>query len=314
MITYLGPQAPVSLDIEGKITSRISMKPRQQSVLLLAACVLFFGRQMLGAQEVTFEILVSFDYPGAQDTFAGGINDRGDVVGSFVNESNETQSFVRFADGTFSDPIVHPNGVSTYLSDINNTGTMCGSYTRANSTFHGFFLSGSTFTNFDLPGPNTLVRGVNDAGDFCGTTIEKAFVSIDGTISTFAIPRQAITTAAGINNLNQVVGRGAWLQTEYSFRRDADGTMNWPIRAPGSANTGMFGLDDKGRMVGYVTHPGSNTQGVFLRPSRRFAFYAYPGSIFTEFTDINNQGHICGVYESPDLKEHGFIVRVRGDD
>ena len=156
---------------------------------------------------------------------------------------------------------------------------------------------------------------MNDAGNFSGTTIDQAFVSIDGTLTMFAIPRQAIIDAYGINSLNQVVGgavHGA--EIEYSFRRDADGKIVWPIQAPGFANTGMFGVDDKGRMVGFVTSVAAPTQAVFLRPSHRFAFFAYPGAIFTEFTDINTHGQICGNYDSPDGKEHGFIVLVRGDN
>ena len=116
----------------------MSMRSRQQSVLLLAACVLFFGRQMLAEQEVTFEILASFDYPGALDTYPSGINESGVVVGSFINGLSQTQGFVRFADGTFSDPIVYPTAQSTYLSDINNTGTMCGSYIL-NGAYRGSF-------------------------------------------------------------------------------------------------------------------------------------------------------------------------------
>src|SRR4030095_5901133 len=113
----------------------MSMRSRQQSVLLLAACVLFFGRQVLAEQEVAFEILASFDYPGALNTSPSGINENGDIVGYFLNEAHQTQSFVRFADGTFSDPIVYPTAQSTYLSDINNTRTMCGSY-LADGTYH----------------------------------------------------------------------------------------------------------------------------------------------------------------------------------
>jgi hypothetical protein len=290
------------------------MRSRQQSVLLLAACALFFGRQMLAEQEVAFEILTTFDYPEALDTYPSGINESGVVVGSFINGLHQTQSFVRFADGTFSDPIVYPTAQSTYLSDINNTGTMCGSYIL-NGTYRGFFLSGSTFTNFDLHTPNTLLRGVNDAGNFSGTTIGRGFVSIDGTLTTFAIPGQVIIDAYGINSSNQVVGGAVHgPEIEYSFRRDADGKIVWPIRAPGFANTGMFGVDDKGRMVGFVTSLAAPTQAVFLRPPHRFAFFSYPGAIFTEFTDINTGGKICGTYDSPDGKGHGFIVRVRGDD
>jgi len=289
------------------------MRSRQRSVLLLAACILFFARQMLAEPEVSFEILTTFDYPGALHTYPSGINESGVVVGDFINQSNQTQSFVRSADGTFSEPIVYPNADSTYLSDLNNTGTMCGSYIL-NSTYHGFFLSGSTFTNFELD-TNTLLRGVNDAGNFSGTTIDRAFVSIDGTLTMFEIPKQVIMDAYGINSSNQVVGgavHGA--EIEYSFRRDPDGKIVWPIKAPGYRNTGMFGMDDKGRMVGFVTRDAAPTQAVFLRPLHRFAVFSYPGAIFTEFYDINTSGKICGGYRSPDGKTHGFIVRVRGDD
>src|SRR5262249_53467174 len=124
----LHPRMQPGLTCQDKISSEMSMRSRQQSVLLLAACVLFFGRQLLAEQEVAFEIVASFDYPGALNTSPTGINESGDIVGSFLNKALQTQSFVRFADGTFSDPIVYPNAQSTYLSDINNNGTMCGSY------------------------------------------------------------------------------------------------------------------------------------------------------------------------------------------
>ena len=190
---------------------------------------------------------------------------------------------------------------------------MCGSYIL-NGAYHGFFLSGSTFTNFELD-TNTLLRGVNDAGNFSGTTIDRAFVSIDGTVTMFEIPKQIIMDAYGINSSNQVVGGAVHgNEIEYSFRRDRDGKIVWPIRAPGFANTGMFGMDDKGRMVGFVTSVSGPTQAVFLRPLHRFTVFSYPGAIFTEFYDINTAGKICGGYRSPDGKAHGFIVRVRGGD
>jgi probable HAF family extracellular repeat protein len=302
--------------MRGQIASGMSMRSRQQCVLLLAACVLLCARQIQAAHEVTFEIVASFDYPGGLDTAATGINDRGTVVGTFTNDLNQVQSFVRFADGTFSDPIIYPGSQSTYLSDLNNTGTMCGSY-LLNGAYHGFFLSGSSFTNFDLDTSNTLVRGVNDAGNFSGTTIEQGFVSIDGTVTMFDIPGQAIIDAYSINSLNQVVGGAVAVhgfEVEYSFLRGANGKLVWPIQAPGFRNTGMFGVDDKGRMVGFVTSVDAPTQAVFLRASHRFAIFAYPGAISTEFTDINNHGQICGEYDSPDGKQHGFIALVRDDD
>jgi hypothetical protein len=290
------------------------MKPRQRLALLVATCVLFLARQLLAEQGVTFEILASFDYPGASDTYPAGINDLGEVVGPFYSQSlNQTQGFVRFADGTFSDPIVNPAGRSTLPWDINNNGTICGSYVLADGvSSRGFLLSGSTFTNFDFGTPNTYLRGVNDAGNFCGSTVEQAFVSINGTLTMFAIRNAGITDAWGINNLNQVVGVAARLTTNASFRRDANGRIDWPIQAPGFVNTNMFDIDDKGRMVGYVQNPDTSTLGLFLRPPDQFSFFSYPGATSTEFHDINDRGRICGIYYSADFRAHGFIVRVRG--
>jgi hypothetical protein len=278
--------------------------------------VLFFARQMLAAPDVTFEILATFDYPGALETSPSGINESGTIVGSFVNGFNQVQSFVRYPDGTFSDPIMYPNADATYLSGLNNTGTMCGTYLLG-GFYHGFFLSGSIFTNFDLNTPNTLLKGVNDAGNFCGTTIDQGFVSIDGTLTRFDIPQQAIVDAYGINNLNWVVGGAVanhGYEIEYSFLRRPDGKLRWPIQSPEFRNTGMFGVDDKGRMVGFVTDLTAPTQAVFLRGTDQFTCFVYPGAIFTEFTDINNRGLICGQYDSPDGKQHGFIVSVRAND
>ena len=301
----------------GKIASGMNMGSRWRFVvLLLAVWMLFFGPQMQAATGVTFQVVTSFDYPGALDTSPSGINESGTVVGSFVNGFNQVQSFVRYPDGTFSQPIVYPNAQSTYLSGLNNTGTMCGTYLLG-GFYHGFFLSGSIFTNFDLNTPNTLLKGVNDAGNFCGTTIDQGFVSIDGTVTRFDIPQQAIVDAYGINNLNRVVGGAVanhGYEIEYSFLRRPDGKLRWPIYSPDFRNTGMFGVDDKGRMVGFVTDLDAPTEAVFLRGTDQFTYFVYPGAIFTEFTDINNRGLLCGQYDSPDGKQHGFIARVRDEE
>ena len=51
-----------------------------------------------------------------------GINDLGDVTGYFKDASGAIRSFIRYADGTFSEPIVEPNdtGNITVATDINN--------------------------------------------------------------------------------------------------------------------------------------------------------------------------------------------------
>src|SRR2546427_3975590 len=150
------------------------MKPKQILISILA--VLFVFPLMGFAQQVatsgSIEVITTFDYPGTgNQTLPQKINERGDIVGIFIDSLGVTRAFVRFSDGSFSAPIVDPNdtvGV-TRGRGINNLGTVCGEYIGSDGNDHSYFLSGGTFTEYDVPGAiGTDVLGINDAGDFTG--------------------------------------------------------------------------------------------------------------------------------------------------
>src|SRR5438094_9784612 len=151
------------------------MKPKQIIISILAVLFVFplmgaFAQQAPNAFSI--EVITTFDYPGAGNlTLPQKINERGDVVGEFIDSSGVTRGFVRFSDGSFSDPIVDPNDTVGFTEGrgINNSRTVCGDYVGSDGNSHGFFLSGGTFTEYDVPGAlETLVLGINDAGDFTG--------------------------------------------------------------------------------------------------------------------------------------------------
>ena len=85
-----------------------------------------------------------------------------------------TRGFVRFSDGSFSAPIVDPNDTVGFTEGrgINNSRTVVGDYATSDGNLHGFFLSGGTFTEYDVPGAlSTAVLGINNPADFTGTFI-----------------------------------------------------------------------------------------------------------------------------------------------
>src|SRR5882672_11109671 len=149
------------------------MKPKQIIISILAVLFVFplmgtFAQQ--AASSGSIEVITTFDYPGAGNlTLPQKINERGDVVGEFIDSSGVTRGFVRFSDGSFSAPIVDPNDNVgfTEARGINNSRTVAGDYLI--SPAHSFFLSGSTFTEYEVPGAvQTDVLSINDAGDFTG--------------------------------------------------------------------------------------------------------------------------------------------------
>ena len=154
------------------------MKPKQILISILAVLFVFplmgtFAQQ--AANSGSIEVITTFDYPGAGNlTLPQKINERGDVVGDFIDSNGVSRGFVRFSDGSFSEPIVDPNDTVGFTEGrgINNSRTVAGDYFGTDGNIHSFFLSGGTFTEYDVPGaPGTNLLRINDAGDFTGGLI-----------------------------------------------------------------------------------------------------------------------------------------------
>jgi hypothetical protein len=285
--------------------------------LLLAASLTFPSLEILADPPITFDLLTNVEYPGATETFASGINDRGDVTGYFKRDPHPPRGYVLFANGTFGPPISNPDaylGIA-YPSGINNARTLCGYYTGTDID-HGFLYSHGAFTDVTVGTSNTYVMKVNDAGNFCGYTADglgHAFVSIDGALTTFNVPGAQQTYASGINNLNQVVGNYSLIGggTFHGYRRDADGTFTYPIDGPAAANVALLAINDKGQMAGSVTADGIESHAIFFPSPNQFAIYDHPdATIYTDFEGINNKAQICGRYFDG-TTNHGFVVKVR---
>ncbi len=205
--------------LENSIKETINiMKPKHIFNIILAVLFVFplmgtFAQQ--AANSGSIEVITTFDYPGTGivTTSPQKINDRGDIVGEFIDSNGVVRGFVRFSDGSFSAPIVDPNDTVGFTEGrgINILGTVCGDYATSDGNSHGFFLSGGTFTEYDVPGAtNTVVLGINDVADFSGgfdpgTGILQAFISVGGTLTSFSVPGASLTLAYQLNNSNQLV-------------------------------------------------------------------------------------------------------------
>src|SRR5262245_51976526 len=222
------------------------MKPKHILNTILAVLSVFplmgtFAQQAPNSGSI--EVITTFDYPGAgNNTLPQKINERGDIVGVFIDSNLITRAFVRFSDGSFSDPIVDPNDTVGFTEGrgINNSRTVNGDYAISDGTIHSFFLSGGIFTEYDVPGAiQTNLLSINDAGDFTGgfdpdgSGIFQGFVSVGGTITSFSVPGAISTFAYEINNSNQLVV-GYFVAPPvpgilHGYYRDTNGALHFPI-------------------------------------------------------------------------------------
>ena len=280
------------------------MKPKHIFNSILAVLFVFplmgtFAQE--AANSGSIEVITTFDYPGTgNSTEPQKITDKGDIVGIYLDSNSVSRGFVRFSNGTFSAPIVDPNDTVGFTEGrgINNPGTVCGDYATADGNNHGFFLSGGTFTEYDIPGAlSTDVFGINDPGDFTGAfsdddVTQQAFVSVDGTVTSFSVPAATATLAYDIDNSKKLVV-GYYIDASgilHGYYRDANAALHFPIDPSGSVETILFGLNEKGWVVGRYADSSGVTHGLFFVPPNEFFTFDYPGSTFTSLNGINSQG------------------------
>jgi uncharacterized membrane protein len=153
----------------------------------------------------------TINYPGSAQTFAGGINQKGDVVGLYaVNISGALvgHGFL-LSEGKYT-AIDVPGADSTAASAINNAGQIVGSYIIGNYS-KGFLLTSSGFQTIEVPGWHDVgATGINDLGEIVGSVsngnVGHGFIIRSGVMSPVIFPGASQTILSGINNEGSIVG------------------------------------------------------------------------------------------------------------
>lgn len=278
----------------------------------------------VNAQQNQIYVITTFDYPGVGNSITPfAINERGDIVGDNVDSAGVRRGFRRRVNGSFTS-IVAPGdtGNFTRARGINNSRTITGDFfTLATNTYHGYFLNGTTYTQYDFGGPfSTAVYGINDAGDFVGVfgslvQPNRAFVKIGGTATTIIIPGAYDSYGYDINSSNRAVGSYRDLAlVDHGFIRSSNGTLTNPVDFPGSASTSLNGINGQGRIVGSYTDALGRQHGLFRKNANKYVSFDYPGAVSTSLNGINDFGFIVGRYTDAAGIRHGFLACVRGGE
>ena len=147
---------------------------------------------------------------GQVSTNGVGINDRGNVVGTYTDViAGPNMGFV-FSAGVAT--TIAPTGATaTIPKAINNAGQIVGYFIDRNGNAEGFTETNDTITALNVPGAvDTFATGINDAGQIVGYFIggagERGFVFSEGAFSFFDVPNSNAIVTGGINNAGQIVG------------------------------------------------------------------------------------------------------------
>jgi probable HAF family extracellular repeat protein len=235
--------------------------------------------------------------PGAKQTEARGVNNRGDIVGFYAEAQDQLHGFL-YASGVLT-TIDVPDADWTVATDINNSGTIVGYFAdRGLGLAHGFVLRHGTFSTIDAPGAFvTEINAINSRGDIVGTALEPngdtgtnvGFVRYrDSSFERIAIGMYSYV--ADINdrgdllvNGNDLTGQFLRVHGEYHS-----------IQACGAF---AFRITNQLHLAGTTSGPSSGSVGFVLTP-RSYLTYRYPGAAFTVLRDVNASGVVVGAADN----------------
>ncbi len=279
LLSFLGRSAGASRKVG---PARQPSGPRAHRVLRVEALE---GR-VVPSQGYTFS---TFDPPGSSSSSANGINDLGQIVGSY--QAGPVQHGYLLSGGqytTLDDPnATGPQLPGTNATAINNLGDVAGGYFDNNFVSHGFLFSHGAYVTLDdpnagtagllqgvFPGQGTIASGINDFGQIVGTytdanNVSHGFLYNHGTFTTLDDP------AAGTNGIGTLVG----------------------------------GINDLGQIVGGYFDANNQLHG-FLYSNGRFTTLDNPAASTdggTVLENINNFGQTVGVFFDANFASHAFL-------
>jgi probable HAF family extracellular repeat protein len=247
---------------------------------------------------------VPINYPGAVATQAYSINNSGQIVGEYDNQSGGSHGFL-YSGGNYTS-IDYPGASSTQAYGINDSGQIVGDYSDpSGQDLHGFLYSGGNFSTIDYPGASSTVAfGMNVSGQIVGVYYDQAgngpisFLYSGGNFSTIDYPSAFESQVYGINVSGQIVGT----VTDHAGGSSVHGFLYVGgvfslVDYPGASSTLAFGIDDNGQIVGIYIDPANvaSTHG-FLYSGGKFTSIDYPGTTYIEPHGVNDSGQIVGFY------------------
>ena len=181
-----------------------------------------------------------------------------------------------------------PGAVATQAWGINNNGDIVGFFFDG-ATYHGFLLSGGTFTQLDAPGASfgTLTYGINNNGSVVGAFSDSSgthgFILNNNTYSPVDFPGQTSTQISGTNDLGSVAG---WVGPDRA-------PLASGIIEDGITQTQEIGLFSVGFATFLVRVPVDGAQG-------------------TRINGIDKRGDFVGGYIDSATGPHGFLQILNG--
>lgn len=221
------------------------------------------------SEGVIRETFKTSDIPGSTLQIACGVNDSGQIVGSYLDASSVWHGY-ELSGGVYTTIDVPFAGATfTNAYGINNAGAIVGAWSNASGTF-GFELSGGTYTSLQVPGETTTYpQNLNEKNQIVGyyedsSGIIHGFFYQGGKYTTIDVPGASSTEAETINDEGAIVGDYCAASGCASFLL-SKGVFS-TIAVPGAAGTAAYEISTYGVISGAYGDSAGITHGFIAIP------------------------------------------------
>lgn len=187
-------------------------------------------------------VVTIIDFPGASDTGAGAINDRGQIIGVyFIPRDFGFDRHGFLLDHGILTTVDAPGTTGTILRGINDRGQIVDQ-----SSANALLLDHGNVT----PVPELAdAFGINNRGEIVGDSIQGRGSGVldNGIFTVIKVPGSIFTRAFGINSRGQVVGFFFSARPQGFLFDDGSFTS---INPPGALATEAVGISNSGQIVG----------------------------------------------------------------
>lgn len=268
------------------------------------------------SQSETFDF-TTIDVPGALSTSAGGINARGEIVGSYVDANHHSHGYL-LRGGEFT-TIDFPGSAFTEAWGVGPDGEVVGDYRFAGEptvNLHGYLRTkdGDFVPVNDPPHTNTVVQRILPDGTMLGcrhdtdqmSTMRGLVFSKNGSIA--ELDKFGSMNTGGTPDGQRIVGFYTDMGTNRVEGFLIDSGQFTPLFVPGSTITRAFDINPAGAIVGVYVSAGV-FRG-FVLTDGSYVSIEVPGATATRAWGINARGDIVGVYAVSGGMTHGFLTRL----
>lgn len=282
-------------------------------------CLLCFVLAARFAATASAADLTIVTIPGSLETMIYGLNNNGDVAGTYKDATGKQHGFVVTRTGSvypIDAPV--PGTAYTQVWGINEAGDLVGAY-AAPSVSHGFILRHGQFTSFDVPGATfTAGYGINTEGDVTGhygtppAGKMRGFLLRNGEFTTFGaedwgIPN-TMTCGFGVNAGRSIVGHFAANALQHGFLLTNNVFTPIDYSDAGAHNTNADGINPQGEIVGYYQDASGKWRGFYRSAWGEFTPLDVPGALATYARRINAKGQIAGYFRDSGNVMRGFVL------